>query len=150
MIFLFVCLSLSQLARSENISDVAVGRRAPQTNGSSAGRVGVSSRPQVKVGAIGLASTNTSSPSQPLQTPLQKNSHRLFSTSSVTLQTTSFFQCAPYRGLAWIISAALWNEPVLCFPLFSGYEIQLDTNPKACLAMMQKPVRGSTVIWFKL
>nr|XP_055027806.1 A-kinase anchor protein 6 isoform X1 [Misgurnus anguillicaudatus] len=41
-----------QLARSETSSDVALGRRAqisaPQTNSSSAGRVGVSSRPQVK------------------------------------------------------------------------------------------------------
>ncbi|KAI7804969.1 putative A-kinase anchor protein 6, partial [Triplophysa rosa] len=46
-----------QLARSENISDVAVGRRAPQTNSSSAGRVGVSSRPQVKKFSGSLATS---------------------------------------------------------------------------------------------
>lgn len=46
-----------QLARSENIRDVVVGRRAPQTNSSSAGRVRVSSRPQVKKFSGSLATS---------------------------------------------------------------------------------------------
>lgn len=66
----FLLFSLFQLARSESSGGVAEGCRAqtrgPQTDSSSAGRSRVSSRPQVKVGAIGLASTHTTSPSRPL------------------------------------------------------------------------------------